>query len=58
MFRAENLGLDNLLGGSSLKKTDSPSLSCHSLPIALYLGVGSYEISLLYIGISHDVVTV
>lgn len=58
MCQAENLGLDNLVGGSFLMKTDSPSLSSHSLPVALYLGVGSSEISLLYIGVSHDVVIV
>lgn len=29
MLRADQLGLDNLPAGSSLEKTDSPSLSSH-----------------------------
>lgn len=39
-------------------KTDFPSLSTHSLPVALYLGVRFSEVFLLYIGRSHDVATV
>lgn len=40
-----HLGLDNLSGISSLKKTNFPSLRSHELPGPLHLGVGPCEIS-------------
>lgn len=33
MFRANQIGLDNPLGGSSLERNDSPSLRSHWLPV-------------------------
>lgn len=52
------LGEREPLGGSSLGKTDSPSLRSHWLPAALHLGVDSCEISPTHAGMSTDVVTV
>lgn len=56
MFRADLLGLDNLPGSSSLEKTGSPSLSNYDLPIALHLGVETYENSSSHASLSIGIV--
>jgi hypothetical protein len=43
IFKADHLGLDKLLGGSTMNKTNSPCLSRHIFSLALHLMVGSYE---------------
>lgn len=52
VFGAVYLRLDNLLGSSSLEKTDPSSLSSHWLTITLYLWVGLCNIFPIHIGIS------
>lgn len=44
-FMDDSLRLDNLSGGSSLGKTESPFFISHSLPVTLHLGVVLSEIS-------------
>lgn len=43
VFRDDHMLLDNQLEGLSLRKTESPSFSSHSLPVVIYLGAGPCE---------------
>lgn len=45
VFKADHSELDNLSDDSSLERIDLVHLSCHSLHVALHLGVGPCEIS-------------
>lgn len=47
-----DLELYNLPGGSSLEKTDLLSPRCYWLSRVLHLGVRSFEISLIHVGMS------
>lgn len=48
MFRPDHWGFDRLSGGLSLEKTDSTSLICHWLPVALDL-----QVTLWHLPCSH-----
>lgn len=47
--------MNSLLGALPQKIPNSPSLKNHCLPVALHLGVGSCEISLILTGTSTGV---
>lgn len=58
MFRAEILGLDNLLGYMSLENIYCPFLSNHLFPVVLYLGMRPCSVSLIYANTSIGVTIV
>lgn len=56
VFWAKYLKLGNLLGVSTMEKTNSPSLGRHWFPIVLHLGVEPYEIPSKHIGMLAGVI--